>query len=631
MIRKMKRVYLMYTRDQQDELIERLQKLGVLHIEEVELPGEPDHVVEDGLADVRRDVENLLIKARGILDLFAEVDSKLLQVSPAAKAEYPTRLEDLSQAFREELESLEGRLRMLVSERRELRERLEAIERFREVLHASEELLVDLPTEGRRLVAMIGEVGEPLISEIERTLQSQLAGRFTLRWKGLSEGRVIVLVSVEPDYAEAVQEYLEAKGLRRLALPTHVGEDFQNGIAQLRAEETTLPQRLAELDDELQHIARQHADRLVPLTAALENRLAQLEAALRFGYTDFALLVTGWVPTDEDARFRETLAREFPGIVMGEDPQPASHEEIPVAFANHPWARPYQLMLEVIGLPKYGSVDPIPFISLFFPVFFGLIVGDVGYGLVLLGLALFARRRWGKRSAALRGAFTIAAQAAGMSILFGVIFGEVFGFLMPWPHFDRLKGTIAFLIFSVALGAVHIMLGFILGVIGALREANRKHLLAKVGGILVLISLGMVVGTLVGLLPPELRTPGIALLAAALVMLIYGEGFIGLLEVFTYVGHIISYARIMGFGVAAVVLAALVNEAAGAMGNIVLGVLIGIVLHAFNLVLVTFESTIQAARLHFVEFFQKFLEVGGRQYEPFREVSAVSLREEEVL
>jgi V/A-type H+-transporting ATPase subunit I len=636
MIRKMKRVYIMYIRDRQDELIERLQKLGVLHIEEVELPDEPDHVAGEELSDVRRDVENLLIKARGILDLFAEVDPQLLRVSRAAKAEYPTRLEDLSQAFREELETLEGRLRALVSERRELRERLEAIERFREVLRAAEELLVDLPTEGRRLVPMIGEAGQPLLSEIEETLQSQLAGRFTLRRKGLSEGRVLVLVSVDPDYVEAVHEYLEAKGLRHLGLPTHVGEDFQSGIAQLLAEETILPRRLTELDDELQQIARRHADRLVPLTAALENRLAQLDAALRFGYTDFTLLVTGWLPADEDSRFRETLAREFPGIVIGEDPQPASREEIPVAFVNSSWARPYQLLLDLMGLPKYGTIDPSLSVSLFFPVFFGLIVGDFGYGLVLVALSLFGLRRWGRRNETLKYALLIALQAAGMTVFFGIAFGEFFGFVMPWPHILRgglghKEAATSFLVFAVALGAIQVVLGFVFGAINALRERSGRHFLAKVGAILTLAMIGVVVGVLSGMLPETLRTPGFALLAAAVVLLIYGEGFLGLLEVFSYVGHVISYARIMGFGLASAVLAELVNEVGGATGNVVLGVLVGITLHAAHLVLDTFEATIQSARLHLVEFFQKFYEAGGRQYEPLREVSTVKLREEEGL
>jgi len=629
MIRRMKRVYLLYTRNRQDELIRRLQKLGVLHLEEASLTGEPERRAASTLAEVRQEVEGLLIKAHGILELFREVDPKLPRIATRRWEEYPLKLEELARTFRGELEALEERLRTLVSERRELRDRLAAGERFREVVRASEELLKDLPTEGREVIAALGEVPQRLVGEIEATFREQIPGKFTLASRVLSEGRIEVLVSVEPDYAEAVREYLEAKGLRPLVLPAHIKEDFIKGIARLKAEETTLPRRLEEIERELREIAEAHLGRLVPLTAALDNRLAQLEAASRFGYTDFTLLVTGWIPQEEFARFKEALAREFPGIVIEEDPQPARPEEIPVEIANPPLIQPYKLFLELMGLPKYGTVDPTPFVSLFFPAFFGMIVGDIGYGLVMLGLFLWARRKFGYRHELVRHGFTIGVHASVMAIVFGMIFGEAFGFPMAWPHLSRYhyeEFAQPFLLFTIALGGVHVILGFVIGAINAVRERSRKHLTAKVGAILLLLVLGMLVGTIAGVLPEGLRTPGIALLVAALFMLLYGEGFIGLLEVFTYVGNVISYARIMGFGMAAVVLAKLANDTAGAAGNILLGVLIGVVLHAMHLVLDVFESTIQSARLHLVEFFQKFYEMGGKRYEPFRERAA--LREE---
>lgn len=627
MIRKMKRIYIFHVRSWQDKLLQHLQKLGVLQIEEVDLPeasGQPAHE----LADVRGEVESLLIKARGILELFREANPALLKVS-VSWPEGPTRLEELAQAFRRELEPLEVHLRELVSERRQIQERLAAIERFREILHASEELLPKLPQEGRHILAVIGERHNgQLLMQIHETLQAMLPKRYALESCELSEDRLLILVSVEPDYAEAVREYLEAKGLRPLVLPAHVGGDLLKGLAQMRWEEANLPKRMQEIERDLVGIAQRHVGRLIPLAAALENRLAQLEAALKFSYTDFTLLISGWVPADEFPRFQEALKREFPGIVIAEDPQPASHDEIPVAFSNPSWARPYQLFLELVGLPRYGTVDPSFTMSLFFPVFVGLIIGDFGYGLVLFILSLLGLRRWGGRSELIRGAFTIGLQASGLTIVFGALFGEFFGFVMPWPHFARLESARSFLIFTVALGAVQILLGFLLGAINALRARSKKHLMAKVGSMLLLLMIGMLVGTLAGLLPQTLRTPGIALLVASLVLLLYGEGFMGLLEVFSYVGHVISYARIMGFGIAAVVLTELVNDLAGAMGNIVLGLLVGIVLHAVHLVLDVFESSIQSARLHLVEFFTKFYEAGGRHYEPFRELVIIRSKEE---
>ncbi len=639
----MKRVYVVYTRAQQDELIRRLQRLGVLHLEEAPLADpEAEPRTEAELAEVRREAENLLIKARGVLDLFAEVDPQLVRAARrpsreperraagvGAEAGAEPEVERLSRRFRDELDALEKELRALVAERRALRDRLATVERFREVVQAAEELLRGLPTAGREVLGFLGEArSRAALEQAERTLQEALAGRCALVQRPLSEDRLLVLVSVEPEHAAAVREYLEAKGLRPLAFPPHVeAARFEDAIAQLRADETTLPRRLEELDARLRTLAAEHVGRLIPLATALENRLAQLDAALKFGYTDFSLIVTGWVPEDELPRFREALEREFPGIVVGEDPQPARPEEVPVAFRNPPWARPYQLLLELVGLPKYGTVDPTPFVSVFFPVFFGLIIGDVGYGMSLLLLALWARRRWGPRSEALRHGLTIGVHSAVMAIVFGLIFGEFFGFIPYQPPFHRVEEAEPLLLFTVALGAAHLLLGFLIGAVNAVRERSPKHLAAKVGAIVLLVTLGVIVGTIAGLLPESLRTPGIGLLVAAVFLLLYGEGFVGMLEIFTYVGHVISYARLMGFGLAAAVLAELANKAAGAVGNVLLGVLVGVALHAGHLVLGSFESGIQSARLHLVEFFQKFYEMGGKRYDPFRLRERVDARE----
>jgi len=190
---------------------------------------------------------------------------------------------------------------------------------------------------------------------------------------------------------------------------------------------------------------------------------------------------------------------------------------------------------------------------------------------------------------------------------------------MGWPHFARAEATIPFLIFSIAIGIVHVFLGFVLGVINALRTHHKKHALARAATMTMLIGLGLLVGVLAGALPQSAKTPGLILLIVAAPLLLYGGGLIGVLEIFGAVTNIFSYARLMGFGLAGVVLAETINHLAGAVGPFVLGILIALVLHVPNFAIHLFSSTIQSARLHYVEFFQKFLELGGKPYQPFCE------------
>jgi V/A-type H+-transporting ATPase subunit I len=600
----MTRIYVICARGQQRDLVRALQKLGVLHIEPLEL-----YPSQKNFAPERQDLEDLLLKVRGLRDVL------LAQQKPKA-----TETLDLA-AARAQVQRLEEQVRPLIAERRQLQERLDAATRLKDILEATETLVHTLDMQPGRewLVGLGGRDISP--QEIAQFLQENLPGRCAVRFLALPQDRYELLVSVDAEYAPAVREYLEAKGVRPLALPAHIPTTvtLPEAIAQLRRDLAEGPARLQELDRRLAELGKTHGAELLALERALVNRIAQIDALERFGYTDYALLISGWLPQDEYEHFARTLHEGFPGVVVRKDPQPASHDEIPVALKNNAWARPYELFLSIMGVPKYGTIDPVPFVSFFFPLFFGIIIGDVGYGVVIGALALWLRRRFAP-SALARQAAQIAMHCALATIFFGAIFAEFFGFILPYPHFKRGEQTNALLLFSVALGATHILLGFLLGAINALRERHGKHALAKAAAMAALVGLGLTVGVFAGGLPEALKTPSFALLAAALVVLVLSEGLMGVLELVSYVGNIISYARLMGFGLVGLKIAELINEAGEALHNVLLAVIIGVVAHAANLGLALFESTVQSARLHYVEFFQKFLEMGGRKYEPFREI-----------
>ncbi len=615
----MSRIYLICTQARQQALLERLQQLGLLHIET--LPAEKHRSSErpalaaPDYARERQQLEQLLLKTKGLCDL-------LLEVFPALWESAQRNRIEITPSVQAEIESLEERVRRLVIERRQLQERSEAAQRLRDLVAATEDLLQALPErENWELLVGLGKTGELHPQEIQQTLQELIPGRFAFAYRVLPEERVELMVRVDREYGTAVRQYLEAKGLRPLALPAHIPTalPLSEALGQLKSEINEGPRRLRELEEELRRLGRAQGAWILSVRAALENRLAQWEAAARFGYTNYALLISGWIPQDEYARFAQTLLREFPGIVIREDRTPASPEEIPVALKNNSWSRPYELFVSLMGVPKYGTIDPVPLVSFFFPLFFGVIVGDMGYGAVMLLLAQWLKRKF-VGSEIVSQLAQIVTHCAISSIFFGAIFAELFGFVLKYPHFPRDKETDTLLLFCVALGATQIILGFALGAINALREKHGKHALAKLSAIAALLSLGLLVGVLVGQLPEALRVPSFALLAGAVLLLLLSEGFMGVLHLAGYVGNVISYARLMGFGLVGLKIAELINAAGHELHNIFLAVVIGIVAHSANLALAIFESTIQSARLHYVEFFQKFLVLGGRKYEPFREI-----------
>jgi len=638
MIRKMKRIYLLYTQDGQNELVERIQQLGLLHLEQIPLKsaaqGEPHPEAKPvlrakPLEKDRRQIENSLIQARGICDLFAEVDPQLL--GHDHPEELPTRLSDLQQALQEQLKTLEAQLKALVSERRSLRDRLVTIEQFAEIIQVSDKLLEQLSKreEYQLLPAMADEDQAAELRQIHQELKRHLSGKADLVQAPLSEKRIELLIGVRPEYGPAVEEYLQAKGIRALALPTHLPAElgFASAIEELKRQRETIPGRLQEIEGEIRRLAKAHAADLVRLTEALDNRLAQLDAAAQFGYTDYTLLISGWIPQDEWPNFQRELSRQFPGIILKEERGSFPREEVPVALKNRRVMRPYELFLSILPLPKYHSVDPTPFFSFFFPVFFGIMLGDFGYGALMLALGLWAKRRFGSKGQMARRAITLVIHSAWVTIACGLVLGEFFALPAPWPHFSRLENPMDYLTFSLVLGAAQVVLGLILGAINASLNREGKHLVVQLSSLAMLLALTLLGVGLMGLLPAALHTPGVALLIVAAVLLIWGGGFLAAFEFTSVIVAIISYARLMGFGLASVVLAELADKVAGGLNTgaimAIIGLLGAILIHSANFALGLFEGTIQSARLHYVEFFQRFYieEMGGRPYQPFRERS----------
>jgi V/A-type H+-transporting ATPase subunit I len=623
MQRAMTRLYVLYSRDREQALVRALQRLGVLHIEPIpELPRRT-------LADSRHELEELLLKVKGLEEALTLAYGPQTSPGPdtvppqAARRTVQTKSGDEGREYLDphEIRALEEQVRRVLAERRHIQERLDAATRVAPVLEVVARLLQEVGTRpGWETVVGLGS-SEIAHQEIVHFLERTLPGRCLVRVQQLPERRWVLVAAGEGEYAPAMREYLESKGIRPLALPTHIPSTLPlpEAIAQLQRELAEGPARLRELDRALSEIAQTQGARVRALARSLENRIAQLNALERFGYTEYTLLISGWVPADEYDHFVKKLTEQFPGIIVRQDPQPAPPEEIPVALKNNAWARPYELFLSIMGVPRYGTVDPVPLVSFFFPLFFGIIVGDMGYGAVIALVGLWLRRRFA-HSELIKSASQIVLHCALSTIFFGAIFAELFGFILPYPHFKRGEQTDELLLFSVALGVTQILLGFALGAINALRERHKKHAVAKIAAIGALVGLGLSVGALAGQLPEVFKTPSFALLAVAILLLVMSEGLIGVLELVSYVGNIISYARLMGFGLVGLKIAELINEAGHALHNVFLAVLIGIVAHSANLGLAIFESTVQSARLHYVEFFQKFLELGGRKYEPFREI-----------
>ncbi len=471
---------------------------------------------------------------------------------------------------------------------------------------------------------------EQLVLALREQLAEELGARFELVWTRVGAGGVGCLAVFPQHERRAVHALLGHVQVRQAELP----ESFQR--LSLRAAVEAMQRRLAALPELIAGVEREREAELRPqgarlgvLRAAIADELERLDALDRFTATKRTFVAECWVPRRGLARLRREVEARLGNAVLVEDLATSpSDPQAPLLMRNVRAARPFEPLVGFLELPRAGSVDPTPLMAFFLPLMLGAMVGDVGYGIALGALALVARRRFARRAPALAGLTWIALAGAAWTIVFGALYGEFLGDLgerligdwAVWQYRPAPETLEPLLLLSVAIGAAHVVLGVALGAWQAARFGERRTLFDKLGTLLALGGLFGVAGWAADHLPAAAITPSIAVTIVGLVLVMSLHGALGIitgaLEFVGAIGNILSYLRLAAVGLASAHLAAVANEL-GTVGPIWMGVLVAAFFHSLNLVLAAFSPTIQALRLHYVEFFGAFLVGGGRAFSPF--------------
>ncbi|MBN2320727.1 MAG: hypothetical protein JXR49_16725, partial [Acidobacteria bacterium] len=297
---------------------------------------------------------------------------------------------------------------------------------------------------------------------------------------------------------------------------------------------------------------------------------------------------------------------------------------------------------------KYREIDPSFYFAPFMVLFFGICLGDAGYGLLFLAIAYFAGRKWGKDKPGLMQVVKLCEFFSIASIMFGIITGTIFGISFAersWILLDidvnaETGNPMSLLYIALGIGFVHLSLAYILGI----REAEKFHeKMEKLGTLFVLwggvslVARGIWFGKATSVLNIPLLYAGIGFAVAGLLLTLLfpndsknwfarlGVGLWNIYGLTGLIGDFLSYARLFGLGLATAAIGSVMNLLAGMVysgaGPIIGGifaVLILIVGHGFNFALSLLGSTVHSARLHFVETFPSFYEGGGVEYKPFK-------------
>jgi len=488
----------------------------------------------------------------------------------------------------------------------------------------------------------------------------------------------VIALFIAKTHAEEAEKLLGESGYTEVKLPEGNGLPKQF-IEKWMQQKQELSEKLGQTNKELLEYRKRYAEFILASEEYLSIEVQKAEAPVRFATTTHSFIIDCWIPSHNLIKTKDALEKETDGSLFIED-FPVKHEEQPPTLLENPKpVKRFEFLLELYSIPNYRDVDPSFILSLIFPLFFGLMVGDFGFGilLILVGYIFMTKFKESEGFSNIGWYIIIAGIFASIFglFLFGDMFGMTFqnapaegmatyswsgllGINIPIPsliHKMEALGLTELLVLSIVAGTLHLGLGLLLGVISE-RKHNWKHAVTKIGLLCVLIGLAILIFVMAdwtwgqwlkplkhsavapllwGYLIPAVKAGvylgqllipyvTIALGILGVVIILVSTGGFGLIEVLEVTSHLISYTRLAAICVAKGAMAFAFNIIGLGLilsGNIIIGI-VGVVLlilmQLIVLALGSLSSGIQAVRLHYVEFFMKFYKGDGVKFTPFK-------------
>ena len=419
----------------------------------------------------------------------------------------------------------------------------------------------------------------------------------------------------------ALAERITAMDSRRKEILATLSGDSEESLwarqAQLRSEAKRIDAALGE-------IGMEHYGRLACIGEMLRFECMNVDAIRMLKRTEDTCVMEGWIPAKRErelfGKLHQLLGDEFSIEHVG------TKESAPVYYEMPGIMRSFNYILDMYSAPRGDEINPAFFLMVSFPILYGLMISDVGYGLLSLILSIIIAR-FTEKDGLLHNMSNIWAFASIFTILFGVFNDQYFGFaldkyLLPYGGFDWAHNLNFVIAASILIGISQVGLGLSIGAWNSIKKRKIRFAVARLLLLAALISgtvyvSGLIFGAFAN--GTTAWSGAIALFSVLLLILVNAKQLNKLVDMIIYP---ISYVRIVGFGLTSMLIASVINEAVtpnvhSGIVIFVLYLLVFVSLHLLNMALSTFEGALQSVRLNFVEFFEEFYTGNGVEYRPF--------------
>ena len=643
----MKKLKLAVLDSRRDDLMKALIKAGCVQIDEMQEELSDEAVAallsrSDSNLSELKDRHQTLTSAIGVLNSYAPQKSKMLSAKPELEKEVfldETGLAESVETARLIVEK-DARIRRIAGEESRENANIEALTPWRD-------LDMPLDCEGTQTAAVyLGMIPARVsLEKVERELEN-VSEQIQMDHVSTDKSQHYLAVICSRSVANETLEALRGFGF---TLSTLTG---MNGVAKSNI--TVSKAQLYKLNKERKTLVNEITalgDKQSELKIAADKVAAQMAMAAsddKMLHTETSAVFTGWVPAESVPEVEKIFA-DYDCAWSLEDPAEEEYGDVPVKLKNNKFTNALNMVTEMYSLPRYGSLDPNPLMAPFFILFFGLMMADMGYGILMVVAAAIAMKKIKPRKGSLYfcqlllycgiATFVCGALTGGF---FSDVLEQLFGIQLPYL-FSPVKNSEMVLYGSMVLGVIHLNAGLAINFYKKLKAGDLMSGLCEevplwvilLGG--VLLAIPMLTGKAEGL-----KTVGLVILIIGIVMLLAGAGYASYREtkkiksfitaplgalyntVTGWFGDILSYSRIMALMLAGSVIGQVFNTVAvmpmkGSGVNpftIVAFIIIFLLGHAMNLGLNLLGCYVHDLRLQALEYFGKFYEDGGRPFTP---------------